>query len=246
MVYVKKTSGMTNNTTFCAYTGGIININSDAIQAGRENTNGNPYWAGGGGSILCNQTLGMDKVQFTDTTTTGTPNTNTTPTTTVTVTKTVKANSADTYRSTIYYSWKCDGTVRQGNYGHGCCQGCWFFGDELYKTMNAGEVTKVIIRIQRQSGGNNHAQTMTVKTHRYESRPSGAPNYKDTIGTCSCAVGSFVDLVITDTAKINKLKACKGIGLSIGESQDPYIVCSSNCSVIITYKENIATSMINL
>jgi hypothetical protein len=115
IVHVRKTSGMTNNTTFCAYTGGIITINSDATQAGRNNKVGDPYWAGGGGSILCNQTLGMDKVQFTDIVDSGTPNTNPNPNTTITVTETVKATSADTYRSTKYNSWKGDGTCRRGD-----------------------------------------------------------------------------------------------------------------------------------
>jgi hypothetical protein len=236
MVHVRKTSGMTNNTTFCAYTGGIITINSDATQAGRNNTVGNPYWAGGGGSILCNQTLGMDKVQFTDIVDSGTPNTSPNTDTTVTVTKTVTASSADTYRSTVYNNWKGDGTCRQGDYGYGDCQGCWFFGSNLYNTMNAGTVTKVVIRIKRQDGGVHAKQTMTVKSHNYTSRPSGAPTYTDTIGTCSCAVGSYIDLIITDTATINKLKACKGLGLSIGSASSPYIVCSGNCQVIITYK----------
>jgi hypothetical protein len=77
---------------------------------------------------------------------------------------------------------------------------------------------------------------MTVKSHPHPSRPSGAPIYTDTIGTCSCAVGSHIDLTITDTATINKLKACKGLGLSIGSASSPYIVCSGNCQVIITYK----------
>ena len=104
--------------------------------------------------------------------------------------------------------------------------------------MNAGTVTKVVIRIQRQSGGVNALQTLTVKSHNHTSRPSGAPTYTDTIGTCSCAVGSSIDLVITDSTTINKLKNCKGLGLSIGSASSPYAVCSGACSVIITYTTN--------
>ena len=235
-IYVRQTSGTTNNATFCTNMGGLIQINSEYNQAGRNNTAGNPYWSGGGGVIMCNQNLGMDKITFSSTANNG-GNTNPNTNTGETVTETVKATSADTYRSTVYNNWKGDGTVRQGDYGYGDCQGCWFFGNNLYNTMNAGTVTKVIIRIKRQEGGTSSAQTMTVKSHNHTSKPSGAPTYTNTIGTCSCAVGSYIDLVITDTATINKLKACKGIGLSIGTASSPYIVCSGSCQVIITYKK---------
>ena len=238
-IYVSKTTGRCNNATFCASTGGIICINSNESQAGT--TGDKPYWAGAGGSILTNQVLGMDLVTFDNASNGGTnnnPGTNTGET--ITVTETVKAISADTYRSTVYNNWKGDGTCRQGDYGYGDCQGCWFFGNSLYNTMNAGTVTKVVIRIKRQSGGVNSLQTMTVKSHNHTSRPSGAPTYTDTIGTCSCAVGSYIDLIIKDTATINKLKACKGLGLSIGSTSSPYIVCSGNCQVIITYKTTVS------
>ena len=237
-VYVSKTTGQCNNATFCASTGGIISINNDNTQAGRS-TSGNPYWTGSGGMVVCNQVLGMDKITFSSTGNSGSNN-NTNTNNQVTVTETVKSTSADTYRSTVYNNWKGDGTVRQGDYGYGDCQGCWFFGNDLYNTMNAGTVIAVVIRIQRQSGGVNAAQTMTVKAHNHGSKPSGAPVYTDTIGTCSCAVGSYIDLIIKDTATINKLKACKGIGLSIGSTSSPYIVCSGSCQVKITYKTSSA------
>ena len=234
-VHVNATQGACNNSTFCATTGGIITLNSSNNQAGRS-TSGKPYWVGSGGLILCDQLLGMDKITFNNTSQSGSSSSS--GSTTRKVTETVKASSADTYRSTVYNNWKGDGTVRQGDYGYGDCQGCWFFGNNLYTTMNAGTVTKVVIRIQRQSGGVNALQTLTVKSHNHTSRPSGAPTYTDTIGTCSCAVGSYVDLVITDSTTINKLKNCKGLGLSIGSASSPYAVCSGACSVIITYTTN--------
>ena len=234
-VHVNETQGACNNSTFCATTGGIITLNSSNNQAGRS-TSGKPYSVSSGGLILCDQLLGMDKITFNNTSQSGSSSSS--GSTTRKVTETVKASSADTYRSTVYNNWKGDGTVRQGDYGHGDCQGCWFFGNNLYTTMNAGTVTKVVIRIQRQSGGVNALQTLTVKSHNHTSRPSGAPTYTDTIGTCSCAVGSSIDLVITDSTTINKLKKCKGLGLSIGSASSPYAVCSGACSVIITYTTN--------
>lgn len=231
-IHVNSSEGVCNNATFCATTGGIITLNTTNTQAGRSTT-GNPYWVGTGGLILADQILGMDKVTFTNTAQPGSGSDS--GSTTRTVTETVKASSADTYRTTVYVGWKGDGTVRQGDYGYGDCHGCWFFGNNLYNVMNSGTVKKVVIRIQRQAGGVHAAQTLTVKSHNYTSKPSGAPSYTNTIGTCSCAVGSYVDLVITDTATINKLKSCKGLGLSIGSTSSPYIVCSGSCSVIVTY-----------
>ena len=234
-VHVNSSEGACNNATFCASTGGIITLNSSSSQAGRT-TSGNPYWVGSGGIIASDQLLGMDKIKFNNAAQSGSSSSS--GSTTRKVTETIKATSADTYRSTVYNNWKGDGTVRQGDYGYGDCQGCWFFGNNLYTTMNAGTVTKVVIRMNRQSGGVSSLQTLTVKSHNHTSRPSGAPTYTDTIGTCSCAVGSSIDLVITDSATINKLKSCKGLGLSIGSASSPYVVCSGSCSVIITYTTN--------
>lgn len=223
-VYVHDSSGICNGETFWANYGSVLTLRP-TTQAGT--TKNSATWTG------TNSILRSDGVTFATTSNSGT-NTGSGSAKT-TITKTIYSSSADTYRSTVYNSWKNDGTVRQGDLGYGDCQGCWFFGNALYETMNAGTVTKVVIRIQRQSGGYNDLQTITVKSHNYTTKPSGAPSYTNTIGTCSCAVGSFIDLVITDTATINKLKACKGLGLSIGSASSPYVVCSGSCSVIITY-----------
>ena len=223
-VYVHNSSGICNQETFWANYGSVLTLRP-TTQAGT--TKNSATWAGN------NSILRSDGVTFATNSNSGTNPGTGTPTTKTT--KTIYATSADTYRSTVYNNWKNDGTVRQGDLGYGDCQGCWFFGNALYETMNAGTVTKVVIRIKRQSGGYNDLQTLTVKSHNYTTKPSGAPSYTNTIGTCSCAVGSSIDLIITDEATINKLKACKGLGLSIGSASSPYAVCSGSCSVIITY-----------
>lgn len=53
------------------------------------------------------------------------------PTTSTTKVITIKSNSGDTYRSSVYNNWKQDNTARQGDYGYGDCNGCWFFGTQF-------------------------------------------------------------------------------------------------------------------
>lgn len=165
---------------------------------------------------------------------------NTAPTTKTTKTVTIKSNSGDTYRSTVYNNWKKDGTVRQGDYGYGDCNGCWFFGNQLSQ-FKGKNISKVVITVTRQSGGQYAAVNLTLKTHNYASRPSGAPSYVGSIGTLSLAVGSSGSKTITDTSNtiIAGLKAgtIKGIGLQSSYTSALYAVCSGSCTLKITYTE---------
>lgn len=224
-VYVASSSGAANNAAFCANSGSTIALNPTS-QIGTTATS--PTYSAE------NSEIRSTGVTFSSTGNSGS-NTGGGATST-TVTKTIQATSADTYRSTVYNNWKGDGTVRQGDYGYGDCQGCWFFGSALYDAMNAGTLTKVVIRIKRQSGGTSAAVTHTLKYHNYASKPSGAPSYGGTLTTFSCATGSTVDITITSATTLATLKKYKGLGLSIGSTSSPYSVCSGSCTVFVTYK----------
>ena len=157
-----------------------------------------------------------------------------------TKTVTIKSKSGDTYRSTVYNSWKKDNTVRQGDYGYGDCNGIWLFGDqfEQFKDKN---ITKVVITISRQEGGQYADVDLNIKTHNYKSRPSGKPSYVATVGTLGLAVNSSGSKTITDTSNaiITGLKAgtIKGIGLQTAYDSAHYAVCSGSVTVKITYTE---------
>lgn len=157
-----------------------------------------------------------------------------------TKTVTVKSTSGDTYRSTVYNSWKKDNTVRQGDYGYGDCNGIWLFGEqfEQFKDKN---ITKVVITISRQEGGQPAAVALNVKTHNYKKRPSGKPSYVATVGTLNLAANSSGSKTITDTSNaiITGLKAgtIKGIGLQSTFDKSHYAVCSGSVTIKITYKE---------
>ena len=160
----------------------------------------------------------------------------------VVTTKTVviKSTSGDTYRSTVYDSYKRDNTVRQGDYGYGNCNGVWFFGDQ-FEQFKGKNITKVVITISRQEGGQYADVALNIKTHNYKSRPSGKPSYVATVGTLNLGVNSSGNKTITDTSNaiITGLKAgtIKGIGLQSTYDSSHYAVCSGSVTIKITYKE---------
>ena len=225
-VYVSSSSGTCNNATFCATTGSTICLNKDNTQAGRNNTSGNPYWSGSGGEVR------YEGVTFSGTVSSGS-NTNTGTTTTKLM---VLVGKANTYRSTVYNSWKNDSTARQGNWGYGNCTGCWFFGD-AFEDFASKNVTKIVIEFSRQSGGYNSAVTHNLYTHSYESKPSGAPTLGTSLGTVSVAVGGTAQLSITSSSLISAIKSAKGIAIRSTYSAAYYSVCSSGMRVIVYYKE---------
>ena len=157
-----------------------------------------------------------------------------------TKTVTIKSKSGDTYRSTVYNSYKGDNTVRQGDYGYGDCNGIWLFGDQ-FKQFEGKNITKVVITISRQEGGQYASVDLNIKTHNYKTRPSGKPSYVGTVGTLGLAVNTSGKKTITDknNAIITGLKAgtIKGIGLQSTFDKSHYAVCSGSVTMKITYTE---------
>ena len=160
--------------------------------------------------------------------------------TVTTKTVTVKSTSGDTYRSTVYNNWKKDNTVRQGDYGHGDCNGIWLFGDR-FDQFKGKNITKVVITISRQEGGQSSSVALNIKTHNYKTRPSGKPSYVGTVGTLGLAVNTSDKKTITDknNAIITGLKAgtIKGIGLQTTYDSAHYAVCSGSVTIKVTYSE---------
>ena len=157
-----------------------------------------------------------------------------------TKTVTVKSTSGDTYRSSVYNSWKKDNTVRQGDYGYGDCNGIWLFGDQ-FEQFKGKDITKVVITISRQEGGSYSAVNLNIKTHNYKTKPSGKPSYVGTVGTLGLAVNTTDKKTITDTSNaiITGLKAgtIKGIGLQSTYNSSHYVVCSGSVKIKVTYSE---------
>lgn len=160
------------------------------------------------------------------------------PTTSTTKVITIKSNSGDTYRSSVYNNWKQDNTARQGDYGYGDCNGCWFFGTQ-FNRFKEKNITKIELTIKRISGGVHAAVPIVVKTHNYTSRPSGKPSYGSSCGSVSIAVGNSGKLTITNSTILNALSngTIKGFGIQSAYNASSYAVCSGSVTMKVTYTE---------
>nr|DAO29414.1 MAG TPA: hypothetical protein [Caudoviricetes sp.] len=226
--YIALSSGTTTSYSFSAYHGSQV-VLSPATQAGKAGATSHVF-------ISNNSTVTSTGVTWASTAASGS-NTNTS---TSKVEKTVTINSTlgDTYRSTVYNNWKKDSTVRQGNYGYGNCEGCWFYGDQ-FVPYQSKEITKVEITIKRQAGGVAGAVTHTLKMHNYTTRPSGRPTFSTALSkNFSVATNNSITVTLTTAAEINAFKANKGFGLApTAQNSTYYSVCSGSAQVKITYKE---------
>lgn len=160
------------------------------------------------------------------------------PTTSTTKVITIKSNSGDTYRSSVYNNWKQDNTARQGDYGYGDCNGCWFFGTQ-FNQFKGKSISKIELTIKRISGGSYAGIPIVVKTHNYASRPSGKPSYGSSCGSVSIAVGDSGKLTITNSTILNALSngTIKGFGIQSTYNSANYAVCSGSVTMKVTYTE---------
>lgn len=233
--YISGSSGTTTVTPFQAISGSIIQLN-DAKQTGRVNATNYIYEADNGKVFADGVT--WDTASSTDSSTT---NTNTE--TTTTITKTIKSDYGDSYRTTKYYNWKKDNTVRQGQYGYGLNKGLWFFGNDIYDILHSpsNTIISMSITIKRQTGGSSAANTHYLRAHTYKSRPSGEPTLLSSdkfSKTFSLSPGNSITISL-NSSEINALKtnSVKGFGLyTTNTSTGLYSVCSGSCSVKIKYK----------
>lgn len=233
--YVSGSSGTTTVTPFQAISGSIIQLN-DTTQTGRVDATNYTYEADNGKVFA-------DGVTWDTASSTDSSSTNTNTETTTTITKTINSDYGDSYRTTKYYNWKNDNTVRQGQYGYGMNKGLWFFGNDIYNILNSSSNTiiSMTLTIKRQTGGTSAANTHYLRAHTYKSRPSGEPTLlsSDKFSTTfSLATGQSVNISLTSD-QINALKTngAKGFALyTTSTSTGLYSVCSGSCSVKIKYK----------
>ena len=227
-IHAASSSGVCSQYGFEAVSGGCITIaNSGQCGGSKSNTH----------VSLPGQIIAPTNVNHEGGNQTTDPG-NTAPTPTTTKTVTIKSNSGDTYRSSVYNNWKKDNTARQGDYGYGDCNGCWFFGSQ-FNQFKGKNVTKIELTIKRISGGTNAAVPIVVKTHNYASRPSGKPSYGSGCGSVKIAVGNSGKLTITDSTILTALEngTIKGFGIQSAYNSSSYAVCSGSVTMKVTYKE---------
>ena len=226
-IHAASSSGVCSQYGFEAVSGGLITIaNSPQCGGSKANTH-----VSSPGQIISPTSVNHESGNQT---TDG----NQAPTTSTKKTITIKSNSGDTYRSSVYNNWKKDNTARQGDYGYGDCNGCWFFGSQFnqFKDKN---ISKIELTIKRISGGIHAAVPIVVKTHNYSSRPSGKPSYGSNCGSVNIAVGDSGKLTITNSTILNAISngTVKGFGIQSTYNSSNYAVCSGSVSMKVTYTE---------
>ena len=227
-MHISSSSGVASKYGFQATTGGLITIANNAQAGGKKSSTNKSA----GGQVIYDAN-GPEFATGNQSTDGGTA-----PVVSTTKSITIKSSYGDTYRSSVYKNWKKDGTVRQGDYGYGDCNGCWFFGSAFAEVKGA-TIKKVTIRIDRQSGGSSSPVDLVIKSHGYSSRPSGKPSYRTTAGTLSVAPGKSGLLLITNSTILNEIKSgvVKGFGIQATYDSSHYAVCSGSVTVKIEYQE---------
>lgn len=226
-IHAASSSGVCSQYGFEAVSGGTITIaNSPQCGGSKSNTH----------VSLPGQIIAPTSVTYEggNQTTDGNP----APTPTTTKTVTIKSNSGDTYRSSVYNNWKKDNTARQGDYGYGDCNGCWFFGTQ-FNQFKGKSISKIELTIKRISGGSYSGVSLQVKTHNYTSRPSGKPSYGSSCGSVSIATGDSGKLTITNSTILNAISngTVKGFGIQSTYNSANYAVCSGSVTMKVTYTE---------
>lgn len=230
VMHVNSSSGIASKYGFQATTGGIISLANNSQAGGKtsatDKSAGGQIWYDTNGTTFATG----------DQTTDG----GTAPVAPTTKTITIKSTYGDTYRSSVYNSWKKDNSVRQGEWSsYGDNSGLWFFGT-AFSELKGCTINKVQITITRNSGGSSSAVGLVVRTHNYSARPSGAPKLSSSsYGTLSLATGQKGTLTITNSDVLNGIKngTIKGFGIRTTYDSAHYAVCSGNVTVKITYTE---------
>ena len=189
-VIMYKNYGKTNNYAARAIYGATICIQDGSIPSGQlVHDNSSQI-------IQDSNKVTVDSI----TTETGT-NTNTGTTTSKSVTFT--SDYGDTYRYT-WSDWAQDNLVIQGKWTSNSV-GCWFFGSDFSK-LQGKTITKVVLKIERTSGGSSSNNEAKIVMHNHSSRPSGEPTYLSWSKTANLTMNATTTVTITDNAVLNAIK----------------------------------------
>ena len=222
-VIMYKNYGKTNNYAARAIYGATICIQDGSIPSGQLVHDNSSQIIQDSNKVTADST----------TTETGT-NTNTGTTTSKSVTFT--SDYGDTYRYT-WSDWAQDNLVIQGKWTSNNV-GCWFFGSDFSK-LQGKIITKVVLKIERTSGGISSNNEAKIVMHNHSSRPSGEPTYLSWSKTANLTMNATTTVTITDSAVLNAIKngTMKGFGLKHIFDKDHYIKCTGVMKATITYQD---------
>lgn len=222
-IIMYKNYGKTNNYAARAIYGATICIQDGSIPSGQlvhDNSS----------QIIQDS----NKVTVDSTTTETGTNTNTGTTTSKSVTFT--SDYGDTYRYT-WSDWAQDNLVIQGKWTSNSV-GAWFFGNDFAK-LQGKTITKVVLKIERTSGGSSSNNEAKIVMHNHSSRPSGEPTYLSWSKTANLTMNETTSVAITDSAVLNAIQngTMKGFGLKHTYDKDHYMKCMGVMKVTVTYTD---------
>lgn len=222
-VIMYKNYGKTNNYAARALYGATICIQDGSIPSGQlvhDNSS----------QIIQDS----NKVTVDSTTTETGTNTNTGTTTSKSVTFT--SDYGDTYRYT-WSDWAQDNLVIQGKWTSNSV-GCWFFGSDFSK-LQGKTITKVVLKIERTTGGSSSNNEAKIVMHNHSSRTSGEPTYLSWSKTANLTMNATTTVTITDNAVLNAIKngTMKGFGLKHTFDKDHYMKCTGVMKATVTYTD---------
>lgn len=231
-VHCDSSSGLATGVGWYASTGSRITLGA-TTQAGGSTNNTS---TGNNGEVL------FDGVTFSTTAVSG-ENTSSTENNTVR-SITYYPSYADTYRSSIYNSWKKDGVARQGRWSVGSaesddCNGYFFFENQ-FSEVKEYNITKVEITLSRKSGvGNSASCSHSIYYHTYETRPSSTPTMTSCSKSISLAWEETGTVEITDATVLSGISngTIKGFGIKSTYDNSHYSAINA-CKVKIYFTEN--------
>lgn len=222
-IIMYKNYGKTNNYAARAIYGATICIQDGSIPSGQlvhDNSS----------QIIQDS----NKVTVDSTTTETGTNTNAGTTTSKSVTFT--SDYGDTYRYT-WSDWAQDNLVIQGKWTSNSV-GAWFFENDFAK-LQGKTITKVVLKIERTTGGSSSNNEAKIVMHNYSSRPSGEPTYLSWSKTANLTMNATTTVTITDNVVLNAIKngTMKGFGLKHTFDKDHYMKCTGVMKATVTYTD---------
>lgn len=222
-IIMYKNYGKVNNNAVRAIYGAVVCIQDGSIPSGQLVHDNSSQIIQDSNKVTADST----------TTETGT-NTNTGTTTSKSVTFT--SDYGDTYRYT-WNDWAQDNLVIQGKWTSNSV-GAWFFGNDFAK-LQGKTITKVVLKIERTTGGSSQNNEAKIVMHNHSSRPSGEPTYLSWSKTANLTMNATTTVTITDSAVLTAIQngTMKGFGLKHIYDKNHYMKCVGVIKATITYQD---------
>jgi phage minor structural protein len=154
-----------------------------------------------------------------------------------TYTTTWTSNGSASWRPS---GWRTDNNyVYQGDYGFGNHKGLWFFDDANMRTTLTGATIKSVrlYATRNSSGGSSSSLQVSIRTHNYDTQPSGEPAVGSIYNYAGFKWGEGKWVTVSNTIG-DMLRDNTAKGISIHEVDgSPYMIFAASAKLEITYEK---------